>query len=207
MVFLIEVSTSPLPFELTVIDTIQSRFISSIKMFSEAVKNKLSCAAFFFLPGLSYSLVTSRMPAIKESAHIDDLQLGIALFCLGIAGCIGLFFSSKIVRLLKDRPTIAVGASLGTIGLVISGCATSFASLVPGFAVIGFGIGLTDALMNAQGMFYERRYKTRSMNLFHAFFSLGGIVGSLAASLCAYLGLSPLFSFSRLWQLILAFSI
>ena len=34
-------------------------------MFSEAVKNKLSCAAFFFLPGLSYSLVTSRMPAIK----------------------------------------------------------------------------------------------------------------------------------------------
>lgn len=49
-------------------------------MFSEAVKNKLSCAAFFFLPGLSYSLVTSRMPAIKESAQIDDLQLGIALF-------------------------------------------------------------------------------------------------------------------------------
>ena len=44
-------------------------------------------------------------------------------------------------------------------------------------------------------MFYERLYKTRSMNLFHAFFSLGGIVGSLTASLCAYLDLSPLFSF------------
>ena len=165
-------------------------------MFSEAVKNKLSCAVFFFLPGLSYSLVTSRMPAIKESAQIDDLQLGIALFCLGIAGCIGLFFSSRLVRLLKDRPTIAAGASLGTIGLVIAGCANSFSSLVAGFAVIGFGIGLTDALMNAQGMFYERRYKTRSMNLFHAFFSLGGIVGSLTASLCAYLDLS-LFSLGR----------
>lgn len=164
-------------------------------MFSEAVRNKLSCAAFFFLPGLSYSLVTSRMPAIKEGAQIDDFQLGIALFCLGIAGCVGLFFSSRIVRLLKDRPTISVGASLGTIGLVISGCANSFASLIAGFVVIGFGIGLTDALMNAQGMFYERRYKTKSMNLFHAFFSLGGIIGSLAASLCAYLGLSPLFSF------------
>ena len=79
-------------------------------MFSEAVKNKLSCAAFFFLPGLSYSLVTSRMPAIKESAQIDDLQLGIALFCLGIAGCIGLFSlpdSSvflKIDQLLPPAP-------------------------------------------------------------------------------------------------------
>ena len=177
-------------------------------MFSEAVKNKLSCAAFFFLPGLSYSLVTSRMPAIKESAQIDDLQLGIALFCLGIAGCIGLFFSSRLVRLLKDRPTIAAGASLSTIGLVIAGYANSFASLVSGFAVIGFGIGLTDALMNAQGMFYERRYKTRSMNLFHAFFSLGGIVGSLTASLCAYLGLSPLFSFLALvvpWTVVCLF--
>ena len=109
-------------------------------MFSEAVKNKLSCAAFFFLPGLSYSLVTSRMPAIKESAQIDDLQLGIALFCLGIAGCIGLFFSSRLVRLLKDRPTIAAGASLSTIGLVIAGYANSFASLVSGFAVIIFGM-------------------------------------------------------------------
>ena len=88
-------------------------------MFSEAVRNKLSCAAFFFLPGLSYSLVTSRMPAIKESAQIDDFQLGIALFCLGIAGCIGLAFSSRIVRLLKDRPTISAGASLGTGGLLV----------------------------------------------------------------------------------------
>ena len=135
------------------------------------------------------------MPSAQESAQIDDLQLGIALFCLGIAGCIGLFFSSRLVRLLKDRPTIAAGASLSTIGLVIAGYANSFASLVSGFAAIGFGIGLTDALMNAQGMFYERLYKTRSMNLFHAFFSLGGIVGSLTASLCAYLDLSPLFSF------------
>lgn len=128
------------------------------------------------------------MPSAQESAQIDDLQLGIALFCLGIAGCIGLFFSSRLVRLLKDRPTIAAGASLSTIGLVIAGYANSFASLVSALQP-RFWLGLTDALMNAQGMFYERLYKTRSMNLFHAFFSLGGIVGSLTASLCAYLDL------------------
>lgn len=164
-------------------------------MLSEAVKNKLSCLAFFFLPGLSYSLITSRLPAIKESAQIDDLQLGIALFCLGIAGCVGLFFSSKIVRFLKDRLTIAAGASVSTIGLIVSGASCSFAALTTGFSLIGFGIGINDALMNGQGMLYERRYETNSMNLFHAFFSLGGIVGSLAASLCAHFDFSPLFSF------------
>lgn len=79
-------------------------------MFSEAVKNKLSCAAFFFLPGLSYSLVTSRMPAIKESAQIDDLQLGIALFCLGsqaASDCFSLPDSSvflQIDQLLPPAP-------------------------------------------------------------------------------------------------------
>ena len=118
-------------------------------MLSEAVKNKLSCLAFFFLPGLSYSLITSRLPAIKESAQIDDLQLGIALFCLGIAGCVGLFFSSKIVRFLKDRLTIAAGASVSTIGLIVSGASCSFAALTTGFSLIGFGIGINDALMNA----------------------------------------------------------
>ena len=91
------------------------------------------------------------MPSAQESAQIDDLQLGIALFCLGIAGCIGLFFSSRLVRLLKDRPTIAAGASLSTIGLVIAGYANSFASLVSGFAAIGFGIGISSQISISLG--------------------------------------------------------
>ena len=46
-------------------------------MFSEAVKNKLSCAAFFFLPGLSYSLVTSRMPAITSPIVLSEAPAAI----------------------------------------------------------------------------------------------------------------------------------
>ena len=80
-------------------------------MFSEAVKNKLSCAAFFFLPGLSYSLVTSRMPAIKESAQIGDLHNLASLFSASesraASDCFSLPDSSvflKIDQLLPPAP-------------------------------------------------------------------------------------------------------
>ncbi len=79
---------------------------------------------------------------------------------------------------------------------MIAGYANSFASLVSGFAVIGFGIILTDALMNAQGMFSRASIQNEIDEFVSCLLSaLGGIVGSSTASFCAYLDLSPLFSF------------
>ncbi len=89
------------------------KFKALIKIFDKNVlrgSQKQAQLRLSFFPGLSYSLVTSRMPAIKESAQMDDLQLGIALFCLdrgSHSDCFSLPDSSvflKIDQLLPPAP-------------------------------------------------------------------------------------------------------
>lgn len=164
-------------------------------MLSESAKARWSCALYFLLPGLCYSLLTCRMPAIKDGAHVDELQIGTALFVFGMASVVGLSGSSAAVRLIGHRLVLAVSAALTTAALIWIGGCESFSALIAGFCLAGFGIGMLDSQMNAQGMFFERKYKFRSMNIFHAFYSLGAIFGSIAASVGAGLDVSPLVNF------------
>lgn len=153
-------------------------------MLSEMSKTRWSCAAIFLLPGLCYSLLTSRMPALKSNAGVDDFQIGIALLSLGLIGFLGLSASSYLVKKLNNKLILGASSICLCLGILIAGSAENFFALAAGFSLGGLGIGLLDSLMNAQGMFFERKYKTRSMNLFHAFYSLGAIIGSVSASSC-----------------------
>ena len=54
-----------------------------------------------------------------------------------------------------------------------------------GFAAMGIGISMLDVAMNTQGVLYEFHSRSQSMNLFHAFYSLGAVLASLIGSVCA----------------------
>ena len=49
---------------------------------------------------------------------------------------------------------------------------------------------MLDVAMNTQGVLYEHYSKSQSMNLFHAFYSLGAVLASLIGSVCATVGLT-----------------
>lgn len=164
-------------------------------MISEMSKTRWSCAAIFLLPGLCYSLLTSRMPALKSLTGVDDFQIGIALLSVGLVSFIGLSCSSFVVKKLGDKLLLAASSVCLCGGTLLVGAASDFYMLVAGFSLSGLGIGFLDSLMNVQGMFFERKYKVRSMNLFHAFYSLGAIVGSVSASLCAAYEIGPLLNY------------
>lgn len=50
---------------------------------------------------------------------------------------------------------------------------------------MGIGISMLDVAMNTQGVLYEFHSRSQSMNLFHAFYSLGAVLASLIGSVCA----------------------
>lgn len=67
---------------------------------------RLACCYFFALPGICYALITSRMPAIKLGASVDDAQIGMALLCLGIASLGALYCAGKLVERYGSRKMI-----------------------------------------------------------------------------------------------------
>src|SRR5260370_21501928 len=74
--------------------------------------------------------------------------------------------------------------------------AGNLAELMGGLLLIGVCSGLLDVLENAQGAELERLAARALINGFHAFWSLGAIIGSVGAGLAAYFGISPLSQFA-----------
>lgn len=152
--------------------------------------SKLTCCIFFLLPGLMYGLLMARLPAVKVAAELSDSLIGLCLFCTGAFGLVGLGGSPALIRKVGSRIVLCVTAVIAAAGLCLIGFSTALPIVLLGFGAMGIGISMLDVAMNTQGVLYEYYSKSQSMNLFHAFYSLGAVLASLIGSVCATAGLT-----------------
>ena len=164
----------------------RSGVFNSLKSFMfHPLLSKLTCCVFFLLPGLFYGLVMSRLPAVKAAAELSDSLIGLCLFCMGSFGLIGLAGSPSLIRKVGSRIVLCLTAVVAAAGLCFIGFSSSVIAVLIGFAAMGIGISMLDVAMNTQGVLYEFHSRSQSMNLFHAFYSLGAVLASLIGSVCA----------------------
>ncbi|MBZ4487225.1 MFS transporter [Microbacterium sp. cx-55] len=149
---------------------------------SQFVRWRTAIFAIFLASGLSVATWASRVPAIKQTLDIDNVQVGIMLLIGGIASIVGLSLSSLITARFGAR-----GGMLGAIlvfatGIALIGVGTDVAGSVPlvtaGLVLWGFGNGSVDVMMNVEGAAIEAQSSRTLLPLFHAFFSAGTVVGA-----------------------------
>ena len=132
----------------------------------------------------------ARLPAVKAAAELSDSLIGLCLFCTGAFGLVGLGGSPALIRKVGSRMVLCVTAVIAAAGLCLIGFSTALLIVLLGFGAMGIGISMLDVAMNTQGVLYEHYSKSQSMNLFHAFYSLGAVLASLIGSVCATVGLT-----------------
>lgn len=132
----------------------------------------------------------ARLPAVKAAAELSDSLIGLCLFCTGAFGLVGLGGSPALIRKVGSRMVLCVTAVIAAAGLCLIGFSTVLPIVLLGFGAMGIGISMLDVAMNTQGVLYEHYSKSQSMNLFHAFYSLGAVLASLIGSVCATVGLT-----------------
>ena len=137
-----------------------------------------------------YGLLMARLPAVKAAAELSDSLIGLCLFCTGAFGLVGLGGSPALIRKVGSRMVLCVTAVIAAAGLCLIGFRTALPIVLLGFGAMGIGISMLDVAMNTQGVLYEHYSKSQSMNLFHAFYSLGAVLASLIGSVCATVGLA-----------------
>ena len=137
-----------------------------------------------------YGLLMARLPAVKAAAELSDSLIGLCLFCTGAFGLVGLGGSPALIRKVGSRMGLCVTAVIAAAGLCLIGFSTALPIVLLGFGAMGIGISMLDVAMNTQGVLYEHYSKSQSMNLFHAFYSLGAVLASLIGSVCATVGLT-----------------
>jgi MFS family permease len=158
-------------------------------------RDRVAVSIAFLAFGAAVGNLIPRLPALKDHLALSDGQVGLTLVIYSLGAVTGAaasrFVFARGSRLYVRAAAVALAAAIVTPGL-----ATSLATLVASFYVVGVCAGLIDVLVNGQGAELERLAGRPLINGFHAFWSMGAVLGSAAAGLAAYLGVSPLIQFA-----------
>jgi len=131
----------------------------------------------FIIFGVSLTIIGATLPKIISDFNWSYISTGIVLS----AGSIGYFASSFIsgilLHKLGPRKVIVIGLALQFLGLLFF-ASTPFVLLnLLLNLMIGFGQGGTEVVVNFSVVRIEKGGRSRLMNLMHAAFSIGAVIG------------------------------
>ncbi len=142
-------------------------------------------AVIFLVNGAVFANWVPRIPAVKAELGLTEGLLGLALLGMGIGGLCGSVLAGTLVARYGSRRVTLTSCLLLSAAFVLPGVAPSWPALAGALVLIGAADASMDVGMNAHGVAVERRYGRSIMNGFHAFWSLGAVLGSLAGSFAA----------------------
>ena len=159
-------------------------------------RSRLPALAAFFAFGYLWGSWAAIVPAVQAATGTSKGQLGLALLCVGL----GSLPAMVLVGPRIDRAPLLLPVSLGalTAAAVVPGLAGSLATLAAALLVYGAASGVVDVAINSEVAAIEAATGRRSMQLAHALFSTGLLVGALAAGGARAAGAD------RAWILVLA---
>lgn len=146
---------------------------------------RVSASAAFAVQGLSFAAVISQVPVFKDKFGLDELQLTLTLAAVPVIAGVGSVLAGVLA------PRVGSGAVLraAAIGVAVMTATAGFATepllFFPAVSMFGFFLGAVDATMNMQGTAVQRRYGRSILASCHAWWSIAGIAGALAAIVAA----------------------
>ena len=154
-----------------------------------AWRNAVFC--IFVLSGLCLASWVTRIPAVRDSLHLDTQDVGLLILCLSVGAILGLIASAPVLARIGARRGISAALVTVAIGLLLVGFGTSAIHSVVvvgiGLAVLGFGNGSVDVMMNVEAATVEREIGKTIMPIMHGGFSVGTVAGAGIGTLAAAL--------------------
>jgi len=119
------------------------------------------------------------IPRIKDKLHIDDGQLGVALFCMGLGSLISLSVSSSVIKRVGVGKATIAGVIIFALLFLLPLIATSYLLLCVALFSVGLFSCFTDIAMNALVSDIESEDGVHIMSSSHGFFSIGGAIAAI----------------------------
>jgi fucose permease len=151
--------------------------------------------AVFAGNGALFAGWVSRIPAVRDRLHADERGLGFALLFAAIGSLVAMPLAGRLIARFGDRVVIAMCVGLCLTAYPMLAVAPNLVLLAVALFFAGAGVGLWDVAMNVAGHAVEEEAGRPLMPGFHAFWSLGSVVGAGIGALAARIGLSPLVHF------------
>ncbi|MBM6596005.1 MFS transporter [Microvirga pudoricolor] len=144
---------------------------------------RAAAAAIFFGNGFGIGTWAAQLPRFKDALSLSDGQISFALLAFGLGAVVLMPVVGWLSGLLGSRTTVLAAAFGFAVTLFLPGIAPNLPLLIVASLLAGACNGAMDVSMNTNAAAVEREWGSPIMSSFHAFFSLGGLLGATASGL------------------------
>jgi MFS family permease len=154
----------------------------------------------FLSLGLSAGNFVSRIPDLKSKLELSNSVLGVSLLMMSLGVLVALGPVGKLAGKHGSAATLNIATASLILVAPFVGLANSAVTLSAALFFFGMTVASQDVSMNTHGVTLEEKSGRRFMSRFHAFWSVGGLVGSIVGGLFAQaeIGVFPHFLFVSL---------
>ncbi|MER7761227.1 MFS transporter [Streptomyces sp. NPDC097619] len=156
-------------------------------------RGRAALAFSFFVQGVTFALLVTRIPAIQDRYGISDGLLPVFLAAVPVLAGVASVATERLVRRTPPSVVLRWSQPVVLLSLLAVGAGGRLWQAAAALAAFGLAVGALDASMNMLGVSLQRQYGRSIMLGFHAAYSLGGIAGASAAWAGAHWKL-PLFT-------------
>ena len=157
---------------------------------NEKFSNAFACKVIFFIVAFYMGLWSVRVPSIKDQVQTDYLGIGYIIVAFAIGSVIFMIMSNRIIKYFSSRVIIEYAG----YGQALSWILVPFITNLYYFMIVAFitgsFLGLYEIAMNLRASDIEKNNKKSMMSGFHAFYSLGLLIGASITSLFVELEIS-----------------
>jgi len=147
------------------------------------INDIIACRLLFFIMAFFVGLWTIRIPTIKDQINTDYFGIGLLMATFAIGSIIAMVFANKIIKISSCRTILFYTCIIHALLWL----PTPFVPSLQIFMIFAFIFGLCygsfEIGCNLYASNLEKRENRSMMSGFHAFWSLGVLIGSLLTSL------------------------
>jgi MFS family permease len=147
---------------------------------------RIANAVFFFVSGFGYTTWASRIPSIQQSLHLNDAQLGAALFALPIGLMATMPVTSRLLATFSSSRIMLVGVVAFNLMLGLLGFTTLYWQFIIILLFFGSSRNLLNLSINTQSVGVQALYNKSIITTFHGIWSLAGLAGAALGYLMVY---------------------
>ncbi|MGW7101435.1 MFS transporter [Streptomyces sp. NPDC054838] len=144
-------------------------------------RGRLSLGFSFFVQGVTFALLVTRIPAIQDQYGISDGLLPAFLAAVPVLAGVASVATEHLVKRVAPSVVLRWAQPLVLLALLGAGAGDQMWHVALALGAFGLSVGALDASMNMLGVSLQRTYGRSIMLGFHASYSLGGILGASAA--------------------------
>ena len=147
------------------------------------INDIMATRLLFFIMAFFVGLWTIRIPTIKDQINTDYFGIGLVMATFAIGSIIAMAFANNIIKMSSARTVLLYTSILQALLWLPTPFIPSLLIFMIFSFIFGLCYGSFEISCNLYASNLEKREKKSMMSGFHAFWSLGVLIGSIVTSL------------------------